>query len=141
MTTAKKLRRWALRLIPPIILILTLAAVTAPAPATAAPRHIPTRAEAYHCMDIAADRWLSFLPSELIAREGAGVNSASMTPDRRQDRYYGIVWIQYSIAGARYNGWRWMRAWTEEGHIGCTWRDAPVHIGPGPSPFNDASLG
>lgn len=129
----KRLRKYLLRTLPPVLFVL---AIAAPAQAD---RTAPTPAQALHCMDIGADHWLEQLPSDLIVREASGV--APWTLVHANNRIYGVIWRQYSIAGARYNQNRQMRAWTEEGHIGCTWRDSPVQTLKGYSPYNPNWLG
>lgn len=136
MTRWKRIRRNLVRLFPPILLVAAAFMVAAPAQAV---RHTPHPIDAHHCMDIAAEHWGEQLPSDLIVLEGAA--AAQQTQRVAFNRIYEIIWRQYNIAGARYNQWRWMRAWEEDGHVGCTWRGSKVHTSHGPSPYNPAWLG
>jgi hypothetical protein len=144
MRHVRRIRRHLVRLFPPILLTLAL---SAPAHAQTG-RHTPHPLDAHHCIDVASDHWLEQLPApDLIIPEGAGavgvVQGGTVTGQVFQnDRIYEQIWRQYVILpSTRKWQWRWMRAWEEDGHVGCTWRDSIVHTYPGNSPYNPHWLG
>jgi hypothetical protein len=135
MSRWKRLRRALVRLFPPVLLCLAVAT-----PAAQAQRVAPTPMQAHHCADIAADHWLHQLPApDLITRVASG--AAFRTQVLKYDRIYEVIWREFNIAGDYRWAWRWVRAWTEDGHIGCTWQGSTIHTASGHSPYNPPYLG
>lgn len=143
----KRLRKWALRLFPPVLLCLAFAG---PAQAQTEQRY-PTIGEAWHCVDGYSQRWARQWPSELIVNEGSGaVPEKAYTQRIRRDGLEYFMWMpmwrQYHINDGApnppiYNQRVWVYSWIFEGSIRCSKQKQKVYTSSGPSIYNPDWLG
>lgn len=131
MNRYRKARRWLVRLLPPVLLILALT----PAAARA---EKPTKGDAYHCFDLLADKKVQAIPApDLVTDRISGARLSTRLGVRYR---WGVIWREYVIAGALYNQEQQARAWIDQGTIWCE-AMLPVITGMGPNRLNPRWLG
>jgi hypothetical protein len=136
MRTLKRIVRWSVCLLPPVLFCMALAA-----PAQAVQR--PERGDALNCFTQLAAKKVQAIPApDLVTHRESGAVMSTRRPIApwAQKYVYGILWRQYQIAGGVWSQEQEARAWLAEGTIWCQ-ALLPIVTDHGPSRLNPHWLG